>query len=246
MVFKKVGRPFLNKNKMIELKVRGVIQHSFSRDYGVAVGAVLVAIVLLSVSVRPAVEKIRKLREEQASAQETLTVLTAKVQQLESFAAETEVVDREFEHFNRAIPSKSDVPSILTQIQKIAAASGVNVTAMQFGGGGTPTEGAAGGQGWSGVRVKLVVEGSFDNVVRLLQTLESASRLIDVETVRYNAQTSAEGGSTLSVELTLRAYYTAKPVLLPQAPITFSFTDPSFERNSQVLQRLTPYETEIP
>lgn len=232
---------------MIELKVRGVIQHSFSRDYGVAVGAVLVAIVLLLVSVRPAVEKIRKLREEQTSAQETLTVLTVKVQQLESFAAETEVIDREFEHFNRAIPSESDIPSILIQIQKIATVSGVNITAMQFGGGGIPAEGAAGGQGWSEVRVKLVVVGSFDNVAKLLQTLEAASRLIDVETVSYSTQTGVEGGgAVLAAELTLRSYYTAKPVLLPQAPITFSFTDPSFERNSQVLQRLTPYETSIP
>lgn len=229
---------------MVESRVTKVLQHSFVKDYGISIGAVLVAVVLLLISVRPAVEKILELREEQAVAQEKLTALTAKVQQLEDFTTKADILNREFAHFDQAVPSESDVPAILIQIQTIASRSGVTIAALQFSGGVeiVTGEGVLGQKRFSELRIKFSSESSFADLLRLLQTFETATRVIDVETVRY----TAEVGKKVAAELTLLAYYTPKPTLSLETPITFDFADPTFERNSEVLQRLTLYKTETP
>lgn len=231
---------------MAKLELRKILDHPFIKSYGVPAGAILIAAVLLLLSVRPAVGKILKLREEQTTAQETLAALTAKVQKLEDFAAAAAALDEEFKRFDQAISSESNVPTLLTQVQTITSHAGVKVTVLQFGGVGGEAEGTAEPERLNEVRLKLTVEGSFDNIVKLLQTLETATRLIDVESVGYSVQETEGGASALAAELTLISYYTSRPTLSPETPVTFSFTDEAFERNSQVLQRLTPYETEIP
>jgi len=230
-------------------KLQKIFDQPLIKGFGLPVLLIILSFILLLFAVRPAVGKVKSLRREQVVVQQSLSALTAKVEQLESFASQAEALDGEFKRFDQAVPSESNVPTLLTQTQAIATTSGVSITAMQFGGeGGVAAGTVETGQLWSSeVRVKLVVEGSFDNVVKLLQTLESASRLIDVETLSYSTQTGAEGGgAVLAAELTLVSYYTAKPVLLPETPLTFSFTDPSFVLYAQVLLRLTPYETQIP
>lgn len=232
---------------MAKLELRKVLSHPLIRDYGVSAGSVIVAIVLLLLFVRPLVGRILRLREEQTTDQETLTALTVKVQQLEDFVAAATTLDEEFERFDQAIPSEVNVPTLLTQVQTVANTAAVKVTVLQFGGvGGEAEEGAAGSKGLNEVRLKLAVEGSFNNLVKLLQTFETATRLIDVESVGYSIQEAETRTSTLTAELTLISYYISAPTPEPEDPITFSFADPNFERNSQVLQRLTPYETQVP
>lgn len=225
--------------------LKKLVDHPLVKGYGLPVGCILISFVLLLIAVRPTFNKIMALRAEQAAARDSLSALTTKVEQLEGFASQSEALDGEFKRFDQAVPSESNVPTLLTQIQAIATLSGVDIAAMQFGGEARAAGTAAEGQKWAEVRLKLVVEGSFDNIVKLLQTLESATRVIDVESVQYNVQ-AGEGASTLAAELTLIAYYTSEPTLSAETPITFSFADEAFERNSQVLLRLTPYETSIP
>jgi len=227
-------------------KLGGIFNYPLIRGFGLPILLIGISVTLLLVIARPTLGKVIALQTERATTQNSLSTLAAKIEQLENFASRSEALDDEFKRFNQAVPSESSVPALLTQLQEIANLSGVTITAMQFGGRDIPAEGAAGGQGWFEVRVRVTLESGFDSLLKLLKTLETASRLIDVESLQYSARTSQEGGSVLGTELTFVSYYTAKPVLLPEMPITFSFTDPSFERNSQVLQRLTPYETSIP
>lgn len=217
------------------------------KGYGFSVGCIIISLILLLVVVRPTFGRIAVLRAEQAAARDSLSALTTKAGQLESFASQSEALDGEFKRFGQAVPSESNVPTLLTQIQTIATLSGVDITAMQFGGetGARVTEeGMEEEQRRSEVRLKFASESTFDDFLKLLEAFEGATRVIDVETVQYSV--TEEETSALRAELTLISYYTLKPVLLPETPITFSFTDPAFERNSQVLLRLTPYETEIP
>lgn len=235
---------------MAKLRLGKILDHPFIKGYGFPAGAALVAIIILLLSVRPVVGKIMQLRREQVSSQEMLSVLTVKVQKLEDFEANPEVLDEEFTRFDQAIPSEIGVPTLLTQIQTVANTAGVKVTVLQFGGVGggarETEEGEAGPEQLNEVRLKLSVEGSFDNIVKLLQTLETATRLIDAESVGYNIQEAEMGTPTLTAELTLISYYISTPSLVPENPITFSFADEAFQRNSEVLQRMTPYKTEIP
>jgi len=156
-------------------------------------------------------------------------------------------LDQDFELFDQAVPSESNIPTLLIQIQAVAKHAGVEISALQFGG----QIGAAAGTGverrWFEVRVKFASQSSITNFRKLLQTFETATRIIDIESVRYTATVNEKTKAlTLTSELTLVSYYTPNPVPSPETPITFSFDDPTFDENSQVLEGLTPYKTEIP
>jgi len=229
------------------LPAKKTFVQSLIKGYGLPVVCILGSIILLLISVRPALTKIQALRNEQAEIKKLLSVLTNKIENIESFAARGEALDLDFALFDQAVPSESNIPTLLIQLQTIAKQAGVEITVLQFGG----QIGAAAGTGverkWFEVRVKFASRSSIANFRKLLQTLETATRIIDVESVRYTAAVNEKTKAlTLANELTLVSYYTPKPEPSPETPLTFSFDDPTFNENSEVLEGLTPYKTEIP
>lgn len=229
------------------LPAKKTFVQSLIKGYGLPVVCILGSIILLLISVRPALTRIQALRNEQAEIRKLLSVLTNKIEKLESFATRGEALDLDFELFDQAVPSESNIPTLLIQIQAVAKQAGVEISALQFGGQIGAAAGTGVEQRWFEVRVKFASQSSMTNFRKLLQTLETATRIIDVESVRYTATVNEKTKAlTLTNELTLVSYYTSKTAPSPETPIAFSFDDPTFNENSQVLEGLTPYKTEIP
>ena len=205
--------------------------------YGLPVICLFGSLILLLVTVRPTFTKIQELRVEQAEAERRSALLDSKVQQLEKFASIEDVLDPDFDLFSQAVPFESDVPALLTQIQTIANQARVKIAVLQFGGEIVKTAEA----GFE-VRIKFSSKSSGDRFRELLRLFEKATRIIDVESLRYRVAAGEGGALALQADLNLISYYTQEPILSPEAPLALDLTDPAFERNSEVLKSLTPYE----
>jgi len=210
------------------------------RNYGHFAGCVLLSLILLLVDGRFVWPRIMAIRADREAAQQTLSALVEKVAKLRDFTGEWEAeeLDTQFDRFDQAVPSESDVPALLTQVQSIAYQNGVDITALQFGGEGSGTGDA---QAQKEVRLNFSSTSSFDNLLQLLKAFEVTSRLIDVESVQYTASSET---SDVSAQLILVSYYIPEPTPQITDPITFSYGDADFVRNSMILVRLSPYETE--
>lgn len=222
------------ESKLSTINLRAVL-----KGYGFPVICIILSIILFLVVTRPTFNRMKELGVEQTSAQERLSSLSEKIDKLEDLS-ETDMksqLESSFEEFDRAIPSESNIPVLLTQVSLIAQQSGVSVVALQYGGELADEEAEA---TTAEVRVTFSPKGSFNNLLTLLQTLEKASRVIDVESVKYSAQ-EGTGSSMLQAELVLVSYYTATPVLEPETPVTLNFDSAGFEKNLETLSKLTPY-----
>jgi Tfp pilus assembly protein PilO len=210
------------------------------RGYALPIICIVLSLVLLFVLTLPTFNRMKELGTEQETTQERLSSLSEKIDILEDFSQTKPRTQLEsyFDDFDQAIPSENDVPALLTQVELIAQKSGVAVVALQYGGELASEEEAATS---AEVRVTFSPKGSFSSLLRLLQEFEKASRVIDVETVKYSAQEGA-GYSMLQAELVLVSYYTSTPILKANTPITLDFDNTNFEENVQTLSKLTLYE----
>jgi Tfp pilus assembly protein PilO len=201
-------------------------------------------IVLLLVVVRPSIGKIQDLNRDQDLARGTLDMLSSKVDQLESFADNSQLLEVDFAAFDKAIPSESDVPGLLTQLQMIADEAKVEITSLQFSGGvGVRAVDAAAPSGtFSELRVKSTLKGKRSALLSLLRILESTSRIIDTESFSYTSE--MEAGGDLHIEAVLVSYYTEERTLPYTVPINFDGSDTAFQRNLDLLGRLSSYDTE--
>ncbi|NIT03396.1 type 4a pilus biogenesis protein PilO, partial [Candidatus Saccharibacteria bacterium] len=146
----------------IALPIQKSIINPLLKGYGFPVACILGSLVLLLLSIRPAYTKIQDLRVRRAQTERVLALLSNKVAKLEEFASREEALTQDFERFNRAVTSESNIPELLTQIQTIATETGVKITVLQFGGELRPSPGVGSGvvSGFE-ARIKFASQGSF-------------------------------------------------------------------------------------
>jgi len=207
------------------------------RVYGTPVLFVLLGVLLLALVAFPSWGKIRDLQQQIGNEKDRIVALDKKNAQLLDFADQADAIEKSFAVFDQAVASESQIPELLTQVQKISDSCGVGVTTLQFGGeteqsGGPVRE----------VRLQYAGESSFAQLTCLITALESTSRLVDLESLRYSSNVNVETGVTsLAAQSTLVSYYTQVPTLNPDTPITFSLSDSGYLRNLQLLESFKVY-----
>lgn len=182
-------------------------------------GALLVTILIVLLLIQPAWGKLKGLGSEIPAAETKRDQVKADVANLEKakefFAKQQEEVDR----VNTAVPTQSDVPSILALLESLARTNNVFLTsfvpqqsATAAAGGTSPTAPATGattGQadasGASTVEISTNFRGNYSSLINFFYALERSLRIIDVKTLTVN---SSAGG--LEGTLSFKAYY--KPV----------------------------------
>lgn len=216
------------------------------RKYGLPIVLLLLGALLLVFVGIPSFNKIRRLQSQIGTEEGRVLILQAKSRKLLDFTDQGTYVDEQAALFEEAIASGSEVPGLLTQVQEISNSCGMEVTALQFGGEVSPEEGEEAGSQGEGVReirLQFASEGTFRELTCLLEALESAGRLVDLESLSYSTETGEEVASDLiSTEAILLSYYIPDPLLVPDNPITFSFSDPTYVEAAEVLETLTPYK----
>lgn len=203
------------------------------RTYGVPVVLLLLAALLFALLAVPTWNAIRSLGDQITEEEERVVVLKEKSRKLLDFADQSDLLDRQFALFDQAITSENKVPELLTQIQSLSDSCGLSVKTLQFGGESTQEKGRV-----REVRVQYAAESSLTQLTCLVAALESASRLIDVESLRYSSSENESGVITLSPEATLIAYYTPEASLVLDTPLTFSFSDATYIRTTEILEAL--------
>lgn len=207
------------------------------RSATISVGLVLAGLALLFFVAIPGINQALALQREISREEKRLSLLKEKTQKLADFAKQSDTLDKEFSLFDQAIPSANKVPELLTEIQAASNVAGVKITALQFGGDTQKQAGTL-----REVRLRYSAEGAFVSALRLVETFEKASRLIDLESLRYTLRIDmATGVGTIILDATLLSRYTLEPILNSENPIIFSFSDPNYIQNAKILKTLTVY-----
>lgn len=207
------------------------------RTWEIPILLVLAGILLIVFGAIPTWGKIQDQRTDIATEQDRIEALKIKNRKLLDFSDQSAEIDKQFAAFDQAITSESLVPELLTQLQKISSGCGAKVTTLQFSGESQTTGGRL-----QEVRLQYASESSLSQLTCLISAMEKASRLIDLESLRYSSNVNEDTGvETITAQLTLISYYTPTPVLNPDNPITFSLTDTQFLRNSDLLKGFKTY-----
>lgn len=207
------------------------------RTWGPPVAFLLIGILSIFLGSIPTWGIIQERQADITAEGKRIEALKEKNRKLLDFADQSAEIDKQFAVFDQAIASENQVPELLTQIQKISTSCGVKVTTLQFSG-----ESQKAGEKLQEVRLQYSTESSFSRLVCLVSALEGASRLIDLESLRYSSSIGEETGKeTFTAQATLLSYYTPTPVLLPDNPINFSLSGPQFLRNAELLKEFKIY-----
>jgi len=207
------------------------------RTWGPPIVLFVIGILLIVFGTIPSWGKVQDLQSDIVAEQDRIVALKEKSRQLLDFSDQSVEIDKQFTVFDQAISSESQVPELLTQVQKISAACGVKVTTLQFGGEKEKTSGKL-----QEVRLQYASESSFSRLTCFLSAIEKASRLIEMESLRYSLSVNEDtGAQIITAQSTLLSYYTPTPQLSPDNPLTFSLSDERFLKNIELLKEFKTY-----
>ena len=154
----------------------------------------------------PASQNIPQLQS-QVKQKATLNVqLEKKLEKLNTLLDFKDIVDENSAIAEKVLVSKSAVPELLTQIDMISKESGLEVTKLSYslsdvsGKSGDDKDAKA----YDSVAVTLGVRGTFGQLKTFLKNLENSGRLVMVDTLRYNVDTTAKS-SLLEVLVVLNS-----------------------------------------
>ena len=203
------------------------------------VGSLFFVLVLLL----PSFSLIPSLRSEIQVKADELKDLKIKSSRLNSLIANQNTLKSNLKLVDIAIPSKDNVPTLMTQIQRISTDSGVTLKALQFGAASLNTPSVTSGKLDKSIKrvfLQAIAEGPYSNLLSFLRNIETASRIITVDTVSFEAN---KEDSSVSSNLGLMAYYVEDP---PADP-SFSLDLGSEELKSVLVKvkTLKVYESEV-
>lgn len=169
------------------------------------VGSLFFVLILLV----PSISLIPSLRAQIKSKNEELKQLRERSGHLNALLSNQSTLKVNLKLVDVAIPSKDDVPNLMTQIQRIATESGVVLKALQFGSGALMTSGTTGSRIAADKSIKRVVlqvlsDGPFGNIQSFLRNLENASRLLSVDSLSFESKKDV---GRITATMVLTSYY---------------------------------------
>lgn len=165
---------------------------------------------------------------------EELALLNKRLKRINSMVSTQQAIKSSVVLADRALPSKDDIPSLMNQIQSIATSSGVSLKSLQFNVITKSEDGT-----YKKINMQAVMEGSFSNFLKMLENLETTSRLIDVSTLSFDSQKSASG---LTVSLGLMSYFVDHDSKGDSG--NMDFTSPTITSTLDYIKKLRPYESQ--
>jgi len=168
-----------------------------------------------------------------------LGLLEEKSKKINSLLSLSQTIKTDVTLVDKALPSKDEVPSLMTQIQAIATESGVTLKALQFGGISKMPE-----KIYKKIILQAVLEGGYANILKDLVNLEKTSRIINVESVSFD---SRKGEGVLSVSLGLASFFleSGESEFDPLAPINLNLSDKGVTQIIDFIKTLKIYEPQV-
>lgn len=197
------------------VKIKSIIS-----EFVIPLVSVVISLVLVLLIIVPAIKTLPAATREVKNKQEQAEVLKNKIKVLEKLVDFKSVVDEDFMLLTAAIPSESQVPQLLTQIDQISKESGLSVVTMSYTLSNTLT---------GEVDVTLTAGGNYDQIVGFLSNLEKSSRIVELDNLRYGENKDTEGNSSLLVTFVLKSpYLTSDSKVVTIEPLSLDITEPGF------------------
>lgn len=211
------------------------------------IGIALAVSMTLFVTV-PRFNSISDLQQEKKQVEARLEKLQKKRAALEELLAYKGTLVDNFKLLDTALPSEDNVPILMTEVQQIATDSGVVMSSLKYAGGKTAESGKKAKVKISDlgrVRLQAVIEGPYAFLQNFIGNIEKASRVINVDSVKFSTRSQEE--TIVSATLDLVSYYVPAPEekVVVDAPITLDLGAPAFVGLMDKVKALRVYEVTV-
>ena len=191
-------------------------------SFGAPVGAILISFIILLFIIWPKFTQILQLKSDNQELAGRVQNLNLKAQKLASFDKDS--LDLQLGASEQLLPSDKGVFSLVTQIERISAASGVLLNRVDVAPGslndaGNTKNAAAvgsqpGGQATIGqsIQLKVSITGDYKSFEQFLKNIFSVSRILAIKDLSLSASTSSSGQSSqVRAAMTIDAYWQPLP-----------------------------------
>jgi len=178
--------------------------------------------------------------------QDRLSALSEKRKNLEIVSGMAGVLDDNLFLALDALPEKDEISALLSQIQQISGEAGVYLNSLQYTGASKATSANAGEAknlgAENGLFAQTMVTGSYSQLIKFLELLENARRIVSFESLRLGA-ISKEDLTKLNVSLSITGYYLGQEILTPSLASGMSVKADFRSGNlNKVLEKLRGYK----
>jgi Tfp pilus assembly protein PilO len=195
----------LPKNKYLEyIKLFPVTQTQQVKTYTTLI-LTLVAVIGFSLfAISPTVNTILELRKQLADSQFADAALQEKISALQSLQEQYISLGTDLARISMAVPTTPEVPELLAKVQTLADAADLHIAkleALQV----ELTKKSGGGQAPSSFVFVITTTGSYEQLLRFLDSLKSFDRLITIEAIAV--ERTGQGSIPLTASIRARAYF---------------------------------------
>jgi Tfp pilus assembly protein PilO len=194
----------------------------------------------------PSIQKTPQLKSDLQTKTALRTQLETKVGILNKLTDYKSVIEEDLKLMDRILVSDDNVPYLLNQIDTISRNAGFELTKLNYGLGGS-TEDASGDTGAEYIAVNLGVNGTYEQLIRFLQNMEKAARLVNVSNFRYALSSSDVNDPVLGMSFLIYSpYLQVNSAATTDDPIQIDITDPAFVSILNYIKEFTFYENMPP
>lgn len=160
--------------------------------------------------------------EELESKEQQLQQLQQQVAELERVARNAPEIERQLLELSKRIPSQTEIPTLVVQVEEVARAAGVTQLSIEPGAPEPPPEGGD----FSTVPITMSFEGTYGQLQDFLGRLLNLVRLVTVNEVNYELAEQGEEAAPapgverlLEVEIVAEVYFQPGEVPSGQEPV---------------------------
>jgi Tfp pilus assembly protein PilO len=194
----------------------------------VAVSGVLVLALGWLVLLGPKQKQVGDLKQQTAAVRQQIADDLSRAATARSATGAPTIKTADIYKLETAMPSITDMPDLLLELDQTAQASGVKLQSIQ------PSAPAVGVNGYSTVHITLSADGNFYTLTDLLYrlrtlvyvrsgSLEANGRIFSIGTVNL----SPTGGTQMLATITLDTYVYGAPLTSSDTPLTATSTTPA-------------------
>ena len=185
-----------------------------------------VSVVLIFLIVLPSYNEMPKLKDELSKKNTLKQDLTKKSLLLKKLIDFKAMLDENSTLVDKVLVSEGNVPQLLDEVNQMATSSGLKVARLSYSYGDISEQKEGEKPPYNKVNVSLATEGSYDQVILLMQSIENAARVAYATGFRYSLEEESKNlYATFSIE---SPYLFVKSDAVTDDPLTLDITSPSF------------------
>lgn len=186
---------------------------NISRRNALLIGILIILLIVAGyyfLFLNPLLNNLGEAEQERMQKEEQLAQLEGQVQELEQVRSNAPEIERRLLELSKRLPEQPEIPTLVVQIEEIAASSEVTQLSIQPEDPQPPPEGGD----FSRIPVTMTFEGTYSQMQNFLLRLQNLVRLVTVNGVTYEAAEPGEGEQTgvaddglLEVEVRAETYF---------------------------------------